>query len=240
MKNYFDRIKLMIGKDIGFLKNYRVMIVGVGGVGSHAAEALVRSGITNLVIVDYDKVDVTNVNRQLMATDQTIGQDKTKALKDHLLSINPNAHITDLNIKLSKDDMQIVNDCDVDFVIDAIDTVTDKLNLIEFCQCNDIYIISALGTGGKIDPTKIKSTTLYKTTNCSLARVVRREARKRNLKDINVIYSEEISANKTKKEASRNIPGSIIFVPGTVGYTLASKIFIEILKREGIHEYINR
>ncbi len=239
MKNYFDRIKLMIDKEIDFLKNYTIMVVGVGGVGSHTCEALIRSGITNLIVVDYDTVDTTNVNRQLMANEKTIGQDKTKALKTHLLSINSAANITDLKVKLSKSNMHIIDNFHVDFVIDAIDTVTDKLNLIEFCQSQDIYIISALGTGGKIDPTKVKASTLYKTTSCPLARVIRREARKRNLADIRVVYSEEISINKTKKEASRHIPGSMIFVPGTVGYALASEVVKEIFKREGIHEYTN-
>ncbi len=231
MKKYFNRINLMLNREIEFFDNYNIMVIGLGGVGSHSCESLIRSGIKNLIIVDYDSVDTTNVNRQLMAKKETIGTYKTIALKKHLLSINEDANITDLNVKITSESLDILKKYKVDFVIDAIDSVTDKLNLIKYCQDNDIYIISALGTGNKIDPTQIRSTTLYKTSKCPLARVIRREAKKRDIRDFPVVYSEEPSFKHTKKEHSRNVPGSMIFVPGAVGYALSSQIIQEILKK---------
>ncbi len=229
MKKYFSRIELMLNQDINFFDKYTVLVVGIGGVGSHTCEALVRSGIKNLIIVDYDDIDESNLNRQIMTNIKNIGNKKTNELKKHLSLINDELNIKIIDLKITKENLNELDKYKFDFVIDAIDLVTHKMELINYCLKKDIYIISALGTGNKIDPTMIKVSDIYKTKNCPLARTIRREAKKRKFNKFDVVYSEELSTKNTKESSNRNVPGSMIFVPGAVGYTLASQIIKKIL-----------
>ena len=250
MLNQFSRTELLIGEDgINKLQNAKVAIFGVGGVGSFVVEGLVRAGVGHFVIVDDDKICLTNLNRQIIATRKTIGKYKVDVAKERILDINPNATVeTYQEFYMPNSESNILKE-DLDYVVDCIDTVTAKIELVMNCKKMNIPIISAMGTGNKLDPSKFEITDIYKTSVCPLAKVMRKELRKRNVDSLKVIYSKEepIKINQesngscktncicppgTKRKCSiRNqVPGSISFVPSVAGLMIAGEIVKEIIK----------
>ena len=250
MLNQFSRTELLIGEDgIKKLQNAKVAIFGVGGVGSFVVEGLVRAGVGHFVIVDDDKICLTNLNRQIIATRKTIGKYKVDVAKERILDINPNATVeTYQEFYMPNSESNILRE-DLNYVVDCIDTVTAKIELVMNCKKMNIPIISAMGTGNKLDPSKFEITDIYKTSVCPLAKVMRKELRKRNVDSLKVIYSKEepIKINQesncscktnwicppgTKRKCSiRNqVPGSISFVPSVAGLMIAGEIVKEIIK----------
>lgn len=234
--NQFSRTELLIGKEnVEKLHKAKVAIIGIGGVGSFVAEGLVRAGIGNFLLVDNDIVSITNINRQLIATLETVGKCKVDIMKERMLKINKDVNVEVLKeFYLPNNENKIINKS-FDYVVDAIDTVTAKIGLIEETKKLNIPIISCMGTGNKLDPTKFEIEDIYKTSICPLAKVIRKEMRKRNIESLKVLYSKEIpkiseyqkyeeeneeNVNITKKQ----VPGSISFVPSVAGLIIAGEV----------------
>ncbi len=245
----FSRTELLIGSEkLEELFNKKVVVLGVGGVGSYAAEALARSGVSNIVLVDDDDVCLTNVNRQVHAVKSTIGKNKVDVMRDRILEINPKAEVVVHKTFISKDNVGEVVPLDADFVIDAIDTVTAKIATVLFCQENDINLISCLGTGNKFHPEMFQITDIYKTEVCPLAKVMRYELKKRRVKKLTVLYSKEkptkpktgdvigckegcvCSGDNKKCLIRRQIPGSMSYVPPVAGFLIASHVINTMLE----------
>ena len=243
-----SRTELLIGKDgLDKLRNSKVIVFGVGGVGSYTIEALARSGVGELIIVDDDTVCLTNLNRQVHATYKTISQPKVEVMKERITSINRDCNVITHQVFVTEENISEIIPDDVDYVVDAIDTVSTKLGLAEYCSKKDIKIISSMGTGNKLDPTQFKVTDVFKTKVCPLAKVMRHELRKRGVEKLKVVYSEEIPIKPnyedvvtcktgcvctggTKKCASkRQIPGSISFVPPVAGMIIGGEVIKDIL-----------
>ena len=227
MSNQFLRTELLIGKEgIEKLQKAKVAIFGVGGVGSYVVEGLVRAGVGHLIIVDYDKYDVTNINRQIGAMNSTIGKYKVDVMKERILDINPNAIVEAYKPdEIEGGETSIINS-DITYVVDAIDTMKNKLELIEKCKEQDIRIITATGAGNKLDPTKFEVTDIYKTTVCPVCKILRKELKKRNIKKLKVVYSTEIP----KKPDSEGVLGSISFVPSVAGLIVAGEVVKDIIR----------
>lgn len=225
----FQRTELLIGKEnLNKLQHSHVIVFGVGGVGGFAIEALVRSGIGEISIVDFDTVDLTNLNRQIIATQNSIGKLKTSVMKDRLLSINPNVIVHEFPKKFSMENSDLFfKDKKYDYIVDAIDLVTSKLALAEIAKNLSIPIISSMGTGNKIEPTMLGVADINKTSVCPLARVMRKELKNRGIKKLKVVYSKELPKKPFNESGSRekkvNV-GSIAFVPSTAGLIIASEI----------------
>ena len=247
--NQFSRTELLIGKKgLNKLKNAKVAIFGIGGVGTFVVEGLVRAGIGNFILVDDDKVCLTNLNRQIIATRKTIGKYKVDVEKERILEINPNANVeTYKEFFMPNSTVDIIKD-DITYVVDCIDTVSGKIEIIQQCKNLKIPVISAMGTGNKLDPTKLEVTDIYKTNICPLAKVMRKELRKRNIESLKVVYSREepikpdqnlersckvncICPPGTKRKcAQRNqVPGSISFVPSVAGLIISGEIVRDII-----------
>ncbi len=225
----FQRTELLIGKEnLNKLQHSHIIVFGVGGVGGFAIEALVRSGIGEISIVDFDTVDLTNLNRQIIATQNSIGKLKTSVMKDRLFSINPNVIVHEFPEKFSMENSDLFfKDKKYDYIVDAIDLVTSKLALAEIAKNLSIPIISSMGTGNKIEPTMLEVADINKTSVCPLARVMRKELKNRGIKKLKVIYSKELPKKPFNESGSRekkvNV-GSIAFVPSTAGLIIASEI----------------
>ena len=216
-------------KNLEKLKKSKVIIYGIGGVGSFVCEALARAGIGNLILVDYDKIETTNLNRQIHALHSTIGEQKTEAMKNRILDINPKAKVeTYYNKETKEKEEELINET-INYVIDCVDTITTKLKLIETAKRKNIPIISSMGTGNKLDPTKFEITDIYKTTVCPLAKVMRKELKKRNIKNLKVVYSKEEPKTQIENQEKRT-PASISFVPSVAGLIIASEVVKDILK----------
>lgn len=227
-EHWLSREKLLIGEPgIKRLAGSTVCVLGLGGVGGAAAEALCRAGIGHLILVDHDAVDITNLNRQLFATVETVGMQKIQAAKQRLLSINPQIKLTLLDTFYLPENREDVLCLKPDFFIDAIDTVTAKLDLAQQCQARHVPLIACLGTGNRFDPSLLKTGTIEQTAGCGcpLARVMRRECKKRSIAGLPVVFSTEFPAQgicSGDSPAGRHSPGSISFVPPAAGYLLAS------------------
>lgn len=225
----FQRTELLIGKEnLNKLQHSHVIVFGVGGVGGFAIEALVRSGIGEISIVDFDTVDLTNLNRQIIATQDSIGKLKTSVMRDRLLSINPNVIVHEFPEKFSMENSDLFfKDKKYDYIVDAIDLVTSKLALAEIAKNLSIPIISSMGTGNKIEPTMLEVADIDKTSVCPLARVMRKELKNRGIKKLKVVYSKELPRKPFNESGSRekkvNV-GSIAFVPSTAGLIIASEV----------------
>lgn len=243
-----SRIELLIGKEgLDKLKNSKVIVFGVGGVGSFTVEALTRAGVGNLVLVDDDTVCLTNLNRQIHATYNTISKVKVDVMKERILSINHKCNVTTYQTFVTPDNIEDFITDDIDYVVDAIDTVSAKIALAKYCYENDIKIISSMGTGNKFDPTQFKVSDIFKTKVCPLAKVMRRELKNRGVKKLKVVYSEELPTKPrtedvvtcktgcvctggTKKCAEkRQIPGSISFVPPVAGMIIGGEVIKDLL-----------
>ena len=230
MDEQFQREIMLIGKEnLEKLKKSKVIIYGIGGVGSFVCEALARAGIGNLILVDYDKIETTNLNRQIHALHSTIGEQKTEAMKNRILDINPKAKVeTYYNKETKEKEEELINET-INYVIDCVDTITTKLKLIETAKRKNIPIISSMGTGNKLDPTKFEITDIYKTSVCPLAKVMRKELKKRNIKNLKVVYSKEEPITQIENQEKRT-PASISFVPSVAGLIIASEVVKDILK----------
>lgn len=234
MLNQFSRTEMLIGKNaINKLANSKVAIFGIGGVGSYIAEALARCGVGNFILVDNDKVTITNINRQIIATTKTIGQYKVDLMKQRILDINPEAKVETYKTFYMPECEEKIMDDSVNYVIDAIDTVTAKIFLIEEATRLNIPIISSMGTGNKLDPSKFEITDIYKTSVCPLAKVMRKELRQRNIKKLNVLYSKEEpikpEGNTEEQTSKKHVPGSIAFSPSVAGLMIASKVVKDLI-----------
>lgn len=236
--NAFSRTELLIGKEgIEKLTKSTIAIFGIGGVGSYAAEALCRCGIGSLVLIDYDDICITNINRQIHATSKTLGQSKVEIMKKRLMDINPEADIIIHKTLYNEETSEVLLLPEYDYVVDAIDMVSSKISLIIKCIEMNIPVISCMGAGNKLDPTKFVITDIYKTSVCPLAKVMRYELRKRGVKELKVVYSKEepiIPGNgildyRTDGTKRRQIPGSISFVPSAAGLVIASAVVRDIL-----------
>lgn len=225
----FSRTELLIGKEaIEKLKNSKVAIFGIGGVGSYVLEGLVRAGVGKFVLVDKDKVDITNLNRQIIATTKTIGESKVQIAKNRILEINPNANV-EIYQEFFLPESKGILDETVDYVVDAVDTVTAKIELVIRANKLNIPIISSMGTGNKLDPTRFEVTDIYKTTVCPLAKVMRKELRTRGIKKLKVVYSKEEPIKHTNID-SKQVPASISFVPSVAGLIIAGEVIKDLIK----------
>ena len=234
-KNFTTRTSLIIGDEgVEKLKNSSVIVFGVGGVGSFAAEAIARAGVGNLTIVDFDDVDITNINRQLPALHSTVGKYKVEVMKERILDINPNINIKAIKEVYNKDTSDSILSEQYDYVVDAIDMVTSKIHLIETCKNKGMDIISSMGMGNKLDPTKIEVTDIHKTTICPLARVMRKELKDRRIKKLKVVYSTEQPVDLKKKilNGKKVTPGSISFVPSVGGLIIASVVVNDLINKK--------
>ena len=238
MKNVsgaLERTALLFGKnEVEYLKNKHVMVFGLGGVGGHACEALARSGIGEITLVDGDEVSESNLNRQMFATAKTVGMRKTEAAEMRIRDVARNIKINKIDVFVTPDNVrEIIGNVKIDYIIDAIDTVSSKLAIIEYADANGIPMISSMGAGNKIDPTRFEVADIYKTSVCPLAAVVRRECRKRGIKKLKVVYSREerikpsISISDGKK---REVPGSCAFVPSVCGLIIAGEVIKDFVK----------
>ena len=242
--NWLDRTEKLIGKEnLSKLKNSNIVVFGLGGVGSYVVEGLVRSGIENIAIIDKDIVDVTNINRQIIANINTIDLPKVKVEADRISHINPNTNIIEIQEFISKDNiLEIMNKINhqfnkitknpyinlkesaITYVIDAIDTVSSKLEIIKYCSSNNIHLISCMGTGNKLDASKFEIADIAKTSVCPLAKVIRKELKKMQIPHLKVLYSKE---EPIKTESSS--PASISFVPSVAGLLIASEVVKDII-----------
>lgn len=248
LQHPLSRTELLIGKDgLEILANSKVLVFGIGGVGSFTVEALARAGVGTLILVDDDTVCLTNLNRQIHATYETVSKNKVEVMKERIQSINKKCNVITHQVFVTGDNIPEMVTEDIDYIVDAIDTVSAKIALAVYCENNNIKLISSMGTGNKLDPTQFKITDIYKTKVCPLAKVMRSELKKRGVKKLKVVYSEEIPQKPrvedvvtcktgcvctggTKKCATkRQIPGSISFVPPVAGMILASQVTRELL-----------
>lgn len=234
MINEFSRTELLLGAEgISRLKNSSVAVFGVGGVGSYTAEALARSGIGNITLIDNDTVNVTNINRQIIALQSTVGMLKTEAAKARILDINPNCNVTLYSCFYTGNEFPLD---EFDYIADAIDSVTSKLNLIENAIKLNIPIISSMGTGNKLDPTKLVVTDISKTEMCPLAKIVRTELRKRGINHHTVVYSTEKpvahKAISDEESGNRKTIGSVSYVPSVAGLIMAGRIINDIALKD--------
>lgn len=231
MREEIMRTGMLLGEEaMEKLENARVAVFGLGGVGGYVVEALARAGIGHLDLIDNDTVSLSNINRQILATHTTVGMAKTDAAKQRVLDINPGANVNALQVFFSA---QVADDFDFsryDYIVDAIDTVSAKLILVEKALAAGTPIVCCMGTGNKLDPTRLEITDISKTTMCPLARVMRKELGKRGIKHLKVLYSTEENITPTgwEEEAAaigkRQIPGSVSFVPGAAGLILAGEV----------------
>ena len=238
MLNQFSRTELLIGKNgIEKLKKSKVAVFGIGGVGSFVVEGLVRAGIENFVLVDNDKVSITNINRQIIATHKTVGKPKVEVAKERIFDINPNAHV-EIYQEFFMPDSEEILDKTIDYIVDAVDTVTAKIELAVRAKKLNIPIISCMGTGNKLDPTKFEVTDIYKTSTCPLAKVMRKELKARDIKELKVVYSKEEPIKvddkicKIECENKNKVPGSISFVPSVAGLIVAGEVIKDIINKK--------
>jgi tRNA A37 threonylcarbamoyladenosine dehydratase len=229
----FDRTKRLLGADgMEKLERAHVAVFGIGGVGGHAVDALVRSGIGEITIVDSDEVAESNINRQLIATTKTVGRKKVDVMEEHLLEINPAVIMHKHCCFFLPETKEQFDFSSYDYVVDAVDTVTAKLALVEACKEAGVPIISSMGAGNKLDPTAFEVTDIYKTSVCPLAKVMRKELKARGIKHLKVVYSKEIPLEPIEEEgfvsdekrSRRATPGSVAFVPSVAGLILAGEV----------------
>lgn len=240
MLSQFSRTELLIGKEgMERLSNSRIAVFGVGGVGGYAVEALARSGVGELDLIDNDQVALTNLNRQIIATTKTLGKDKVDVAKERVLEINPSAKVNIYKTFYLPDTKDQFDFTKYDYVVDAIDTVSGKISLVVQAQEAGTPIISSMGAGNKLDPTAFRVADIYKTSVCPLAKVMRRELKKRGIKKLKVVYSEEkpitpeqnIEMEKEEQLQRRQVPGSVAFVPSVVGLIIAGEVIKDLIKR---------
>lgn len=235
--NRLTRTEMVLGSEgLDILKNSHVAIFGIGGVGSFAAEALARSGVGRLTLIDFDRIALTNINRQLHALDTTIGQYKVDVMKERIALINPEIQVNAVKQRYDADTSEEIFADGFDFVIDAIDMVTSKLHLIVTCQERGIPVVSSMGTGNKLDPTRLAMADISKTSVCPLAKVMRKELKARGVKKLMVVYSTELPVEPQNLDPNTSnprkvTPGSVSFVPPVSGFFMASYVVRTLIKK---------
>lgn len=223
IENQFSRTELLLGSEgMERLKDSRVAVFGIGGVGGHVTEALARSGIGALDLIDHDKVSITNLNRQIVASMDTIGKYKVEVMKERILSINPDAKVTVHPCFFLPDNAGDFDFSLYDYVVDAVDTVTAKIEIVLRAKEGNVPVISCMGTGNKLDPLRLEVADLYETSICPLAKVMRRELRKRGVEALKVLYSREEPVYRGR------VPGSTSFVPAVAGLVIASEVIKDL------------
>lgn len=234
MSDIYSRTKMVFGEAaVECLKRKKVCVFGIGGVGGYVAEALARTGVGSLVLVDFDRVCGSNLNRQIFCTEETIGMLKVDAAKKRLLSINSKMTVECKALLFSPDTSGELDFDEFDYVVDAIDMVSGKLEIIEKSIEKGVGVISSMGTGNKTDPTAVKIADIYQTVMCPLARVMRRELRKRGIDRLKVAYSEETpikSQEQAETVGKRPVPGSAVFVPAAAGIAIAAEVVKDLIK----------
>lgn len=238
----FLRTEMLLGKEtLSLIQNVHVAIFGIGGVGGYAAEALVRLGIREFTLVDDDDVSESNVNRQIIATSQTIGMAKVDVMKKRMMEINPLVRVNAVKCFFTRETQERIDFSQIDMIVDAIDTVSSKILLAETAQKMNISIVSCMGAGNKLDPTRFEVADIYETSVCPLAKVMRQELKKRGIKSLKVVYSKEPPFKPfsvcTDEKTNKVIPASISFVPAAAGLALASACF-ETLKEKACSKVI--
>ena len=235
----FSRTRLLLGNEaMDKLKNAHVAVFGMGGVGGYVVEALARSGIGELTLVDHDTISITNINRQILATVDTVGMEKSDAAAQRVRSINPDCKVHPLHKFYGPDTASEFDFSSYSYVVDAIDTVTGKLALIAAAKAADVPILCCLGTGNKLDPTRFQITDIAKTSVCPLARIMRKECAKRGYKNVKVLYSKEdpipsdpsALLDEELPEGRRALPGSVAFVPSVAGLIIAGEVIKDLAK----------
>ena len=217
-----SRTEILIGEQgIEKIEKAKVIIYGIGGVGSYTTEALARAGIGNLILVDNDKITLSNINRQIHATTKTVGKNKVDIMKKRIEEINPHANV---QVYMNKENEENLINTECSYVVDAVDTIKTKLTLIEKANEIGVPIISAMGAGNKLDPTKFEVSDIYKTSECPLAKVMRKELKKRNIQKLKVVYSKEKGTSN-----ENNVIGSISFVPSVMGLIIAGEVIKDII-----------
>ena len=245
MTEQLQRTALLIGwENINKLKNRRVAVFGVGGVGGHAAEALCRSGIGNIDVYDGDVVDITNINRQLIATSKTIGRDKVDVMRERLLEINPDAVVNAFKLFYLPETAERIDLSIYDYIVDAVDTMTAKLELVSRAASLNVPIICSMGAANKLDPAAFEVADIFKTSVCPMARIMRNELRKLGIKSLKVVYSKESPGKHENDSAISSVPGtvepplraqnrplpaSIAFVPPVAGLILAGEVVKDLI-----------
>ena len=241
MREQFSRTALLIGETgVEKLHKAKIIIFGIGGVGGYAAESLARSGVGTLHLVDHDRIAESNLNRQIIATKKTVGKYKVDVMKERILEINPQADVIAHKCFFMPETEEEIDFSEYDYVIDAVDTVTAKIAIIMGCEQTGTRVISSMGAGNKLEASMFEVADIYKTSVCPLARVMRRELKKRNVKQCKVVYSKEIplgmqedvgnaKSSQTKGTAGRAVPGSIAFVPAAAGLILAGEVVKDLI-----------
>ena len=242
MKEQYIRTAMLFGEEaVNKLKSKRVIVFGIGGVGGHVVEVLARSGVGAIDLVDHDTVAMSNINRQLIATYDSLGRKKIEVMKERILSIQPDCKVTLWDTFYLPEESEKFPFEEYDYIVDAIDTVTAKIDLVLQAERANVPIISSMGTGNKLDPTKLVVTDIYKTSVCPLAKVMRRELKKREVKKLKVVYSTEEALTpiaglvaedagaEAEQSARRATPGSNAFVPATAGLLIGSEVVKELV-----------
>lgn len=235
----FSRAELLLGKEgLKRLRNARVAVFGIGGVGSFAAEALARGGIGHMALIDGDTVSLTNINRQLIATQKTVGCLKTEVMAERIREICPETEVVEYPVVYGAENRDLLNFASYDYIVDAIDTVTSKLMLIEEAKKAGTEVISCMGTGNKFDPTQFEVADISKTSVCPLAKVMRKELKNRGISGVKVVYSKELPMKPADSEETgkRQIPGSLSFVPPVAGMILAGEVIRHIVDIETLSQ----
>lgn len=236
MEERFERTAMLLGEaSVEKLKNAHVAIFGVGGVGGYVLEGLARSGVGKFTLIDNDTVSLSNINRQIIATETTVGRLKVDVAQERVLSINPAAEVCAKNMFFLPENAGEIDFSRFDFVVDAVDTVSAKIEIVMRCQAVNVPVISSMGTGNKLDPTAFEVTDIYKTSVCPLARVMRSELKKRGVKRLKVVYSREepIKPENCRAEAAngrRSVPASVSFVPSVAGLIIAGEVIKHLVK----------
>ena len=238
MEGKFSRTEMLVGNDgMKKLNSAKVAIFGLGGVGSFVCEGLARSGIGNFVLVDFDKIDESNINRQLIATVKTIGKYKVDLMKERILEINPDANVeTYKEFYMADSEIDIITQ-DLSYVVDCVDTIMAKIAIVCQCDAIDVPVISSMGTGNKLDPTMFEVADIYETSVCPLARIMKKDFRKRNIEKLKVVYSKEQPINTNdcainQHDKKYKVKGSVSFVPSVAGLIIASEVIKDITSNE--------
>lgn len=234
MYEQFERTEALIEKtNFAKLCKAKILVFGVGGVGGYVVEGLARSGIGQIDLVDNDVISISNLNRQIIATFDSIGQPKVEVMKKRILSIHPNCVVNTFQKFILPEDMDSLQLDAYDYVVDAIDTVSTKLSIVELCLKKHIPVISSMGTGNKLDPKRLEITDISKTSVCPLARVMRYELRKRGIHHLKVCYSKEEPVQKMieSEKPGKHSPASIFFVPSSAGILIASEVVKDIIRK---------
>ncbi|MBR6993537.1 MAG: tRNA threonylcarbamoyladenosine dehydratase [Methanobrevibacter sp.] len=233
MEEKFSRTEMLIGNDgMEKLKNAKVAVFGLGGVGSYVCEGLARSGVGNFVLVDFDKIDESNINRQLIATEKTIGRHKVDLMKERILEINHDANVeAHREFYMADSETGIITE-DLSYAVDCVDTIMAKIAVICKCDELDVPVISSMGTGNKLDPTMFEVADIFETSVCPLARIMKKDLRKRNIEKLKVVYSKEHPINTNdcpiNKDRKFKVKGSVSFVPSVAGLIIAGEVIKDI------------